>query len=188
MSDQLRRPGNLIDEVGRSGVYPASGPWPAGPATIVGQGELGHPEERRLLRGMTQGSADRLALTLGRAVFGSYWVYNGVNHFRNLDMMTAYARSKNVPFARAAVLGTGVLALLGGLSLMTGYRPKAGAALITTFLSGVSPLMHNFWAIDDPQQRMSELVNFTKNMALIGGACFAAAVPEPWPASVPYPR
>ena len=27
------------------------------------------------------------------------------------------------------------------------------------------------------------LVNFTKNIALIGGAAFAAAIPEPWPGS-----
>ena len=26
-------------------------------------------------------------------------------------------------------------------------------------------------------------VNFTKNIALIGGAAFAAAIPEPWPGS-----
>jgi hypothetical protein len=30
---------------------------------------------------------------------------------------------------------------------------------------------------------MHELVNFTKNIALLG-ACFAAALPEPWPASL----
>ena len=42
----------------------------------------------------------------------------------------------------------------------------------------------DFWNIDDQQQRMQEMVNFTKNMALIGGACFAADDPEPWPGSV----
>jgi len=31
---------------------------------------------------------------------------------------------------------------------------------------------------------MQEFVNFTRNLALIGGAAFAAAIPEPWPASL----
>lgn len=35
-----------IDEVGPTGIYPASGPWPPGDAEVVGQGELGHPDER----------------------------------------------------------------------------------------------------------------------------------------------
>jgi hypothetical protein len=43
--------------------------------------------------------------------------------------------------------------------------------------------MHDFWNLGEPQ-RMQEMVQFLKNMALIGGTCFAAAVPEPWPASV----
>ena len=34
-------------------------------------------------------------------------------------------------------------------------------------------------------QRMHEMVNFTKNMALVGGAMALMGVEEPWPASVP---
>ena len=37
--------------------------------------------------------------------------------------------------------------------------------------------------IEHEEQRTQELVNFTKNIALIGGAAFAAAIPEPWPGS-----
>jgi putative oxidoreductase len=78
---------------------------------------------------------------------------------------------------------SGTLILLGGLSLLMGKQPKVGASLITTFLFGVTPQMHAFWTIDDEAQRIQELVNFTKNLALIGGAALAAAIPEPWPAS-----
>jgi hypothetical protein len=41
--------------------------------------------------------------------------------------------------------------------------------------------MHAFWKETDPQARMNEMINFTKNVALAGGAMFAAAIPEPWP-------
>ena len=99
------------------------------------------------------------------------------------DTMSGYAKMKGVPSADLAVPGTGLLLVLGGLSLITGYRPKLGAALITTFLAGVSPKMHAFWSESNPQQRQAEMVNFLKNMALIGGAMLAAAEPEPWPYS-----
>jgi hypothetical protein len=45
--------------------------------------------------------------------------------------------------------------------------------------------MHNFWAIEDPKQRMNDMVNFSKNMALLGSALALMGVDEPWPASVP---
>ena len=37
------------DEVGPTGIYPASGPHPPGDAPIRGQGALAHPEERELI-------------------------------------------------------------------------------------------------------------------------------------------
>ena len=43
--------------------------------------------------------------------------------------------------------------------------------------------MYAFWGIEDEAQRTQELVNFTMNVALIGGADFAAAIPEAWRAS-----
>ena len=173
-------PSTRVDRVGRSGVYPMSGPWPEGDAPVVGQGEFIHPEERH-----TDGRRPHavLPLQVGRVLFGGFFIYNGLNHFLNRKMMSDYARSKNVPLPDVAVLSTGALLLIGGLSLLTGVRPRAGAMLVTTFLAGVSPKMHNFWAIDDEPERTHELVNFTKNMALIGGAAFAASVAEPWPLS-----
>ncbi|HEX5473621.1 MAG TPA: DoxX family protein [Vicinamibacterales bacterium] len=125
--------------------------------------------------------AETIPLLIGRAIFGGYFLYNGINHFRNREMLSGYARSKGVPAAEAAVPGSGVLLILGGASLMTGIKPKWGAALITAFLAGVSPQMHAFWTEEDPQKRGQEMVQFMKNAALLGGAMLAAAEPEPWP-------
>ena len=46
-------------------------------------------------------------------------------------------------------------------------------------------MMHDFWNIEDPAQRQNEMINFSKNMALMGGALALMGVDEPWPASVP---
>jgi putative oxidoreductase len=171
-----------IDRVGHTGIYPLSGPRPAGDALLRGQGELGHPEAR-VSRASTW-SGDTVWLGLGRALFGGYFLYNAINHFMNRGMMTEYARSKGVRSPDVAVLGSGAMIGLGGLSLLTGLYPKAGASLIVAFLLGVTPQMHAFWDVEDEQQRTTELVNFMKNIALIGGASLAAAIPEPWPGSV----
>jgi len=123
-------------------------------------------------------------LMLGRLIVGGYFLYNGINHFRNRKMYAEYARSKHVPAPYAAVIGSGVVAALGGLSVLTGFKPKVGASLLSTFLLGVSPQMHDFWNIEDPAQQMPEFVNFTKNMALVGAASIIASMPEPWPISI----
>jgi uncharacterized membrane protein YphA (DoxX/SURF4 family) len=171
-----------VEDVRGSGIYPATGPFPKGAAAVRSPAAFAHPEEREP-KGLRPQGLETAALLAGRLIFGGYFLYNGINHFLNRSMMTAYARSKQVPLADVAVPASGILILLGGLSLLTGKRPKLGASLITTFLLGVTPVMHAFWGIEDEEQRTHELVNFTKNIALIGGAALAAAIPEPWPDS-----
>ena len=119
-------------------------------------------------------SLERAAQLAGRAIFGGYFLYSGVHHFTDRDMLIGYAKAKGVRYPEAAVLGTGALLVAGGLSLLAG-KQKVGASLVATFLTGVTPMMHDYWNVPDAGQRMNEMVNFTKNLALIGGAAFAAA-------------
>lgn len=127
----------------------------------------------------------KLPFLLGRLAFGGFFLYNGINHLRNRKALAQYAAAKNVPMANVAVPATGVLMLFGAASLLLGIKPKYGAAAIAGFLAGVSPFIHNFWAIEDANQRQGEMTNFTKNMALLGAAIALMGVEEPWPASVP---
>jgi putative oxidoreductase len=140
-------------------------------------------ERERRMRVTRFHACEKTALLFGRAIFGGFFLYNGINHFVNREMMQGYSASKGVPYPEAAVAGAGTMLVLGGLSLLAGLRPKLGTSLIGAFLLGVTPKMHDFWNVQDPQQRMTEQINFAKNLGLLGGALIAAAVPEPWPAS-----
>lgn len=166
------------------GIYPATGPRPPDDAIVRTPGALAHREERHPAH-RSGDRVEKLALLAGRLIFGGYFLYNGINHFLQHRSLVEYARSKGVKAPRAAVAGSGLLMIGGGLSILTGVFPKLGAGLISTFLLGVSPPIHGFWREQDPQQRMHEMVNFTKNMALVGASLLAAAHPEPWPWSVP---
>jgi len=125
---------------------------------------------------------ERAAVAAGRIMFGGYFVYSGVRHFREREMFIGYAKSKGVTSPQLAVLGSGAMLIVGGLSLLTGVKPRFGAALVTGFLAGASPRMHDYWNATDPMQRTNDMVNFTKNVALIGGAAFAAATADRWAA------
>ncbi len=125
-----------------------------------------------------------IVFLIGRLLLGGFFISNGINHFRNLTLMAGYANSKGTPAPALAVGGTGVLLLAGGLSLVLGFQPIVGAALLAIFLLGVSFKMHNYWAVQDPQAKLGEQVNFMKNMALLGALLMLVAIPRPWSLSL----
>ncbi|MBV9609047.1 MAG: DoxX family protein [Acidobacteria bacterium] len=126
----------------------------------------------------------KVPFLLGRAIFGGFFLYNGINHFVQHKTLSQYAKSKNVPMADVGVAVSGVALIVGGTSILLGVKPKLGAAALIAFLASVSPTMHDFWHAEDATQRMNDTINFAKNMALLGGSLALLAVEEPWPASV----
>ena len=126
----------------------------------------------------------KAAFFLGRAIFGGFFLYSGINHMLKRDAMAQYAAVKGVPSPEAGVLASGALLLLGGASIITGAKPKWGAAALLAFLASVSPMMHDFWNAKDEQSGQNDMIHFSKNMALLGAALALMSVEEPWPASL----
>lgn len=127
----------------------------------------------------------KTAFVLGRLLFGGFFLYNGINHFKEARTHTDYAAAKGLPAPGLAVRVSGLALIAGGGSILLGIKPKLGTLAILGFLLSVSPLMHDFWRHEDPDQRMNEMINFSKNLALAGAALALMAVEEPWPVSVP---
>jgi putative oxidoreductase len=127
----------------------------------------------------------KAAFLIGRLVFGGFFLYNGINHLKQRKQLAQHAKTKNVPMAEAVVAATGVALIGGGTSILLGVKPKLGTAAIAGFLAGVSPVMHNFWSVQEPGQRLNEMINFSKNMALLGSALALMGLDEPWPMSIP---
>lgn len=133
---------------------------------------------------MPEGSVPMKALfIIGRLIFGGFFIYSGIHHFRDKAALGQYASSKNLPQPELAVMASGAAILAGGTSVILGLGPRFGALAITLFLASVSPLMHDFWNSSDPAARQSEMINFSKNMALLGAALALAGVEE-WPVSI----
>jgi len=122
---------------------------------------------------------------IGRLLFGGFFLYNGIHHLTSRKQMAPYAGAKGVPNPETTVTLTAIPLLVGGASILLGVKPKYGAAAILGFLAGVSPIMHDFWRNEDPNERQANMINFMKNAALAGGALALMGVEEPWEASVP---
>jgi|SRR5579862_4989647 len=125
---------------------------------------------------------------IGRILFGGYFLYSRINHLTKRKEMASYTATKGVPAPELAVAASAVPLIAGGASMLLGLKPKWGAAALLGFLAGVSPIMHDFWRNEDPNERMNNMVNFMKNLALAGGALALMGVEEPWEASLRKPR
>jgi putative oxidoreductase len=116
---------------------------------------------------------------LGRLSFVLIFIMSGPRHF--MSQTIAYAASQGVPMASIAVPFSGLLALVGGLSILLGYRAKIGAWLIVLFLVGITPMMHKFWGVTDPMMQQIQMVMFFKNVSMLGGALLITQLGSgPW--------
>jgi glyoxylase-like metal-dependent hydrolase (beta-lactamase superfamily II)/uncharacterized membrane protein YphA (DoxX/SURF4 family) len=121
---------------------------------------------------------------LGRVLYGGFFIVAGVNHFQHLDMLAGFAGFKGVPAPKAAVIVSGLLIVVGGLSVMLGFQPTLGVICIALFLIPVTFMVHTYWSDTDPNMKINNRVNFQKNVALLGAGLMALIVPQPWPLSV----
>jgi putative oxidoreductase len=111
-----------------------------------------------------------VVLVIGRLLFSAIFVRSGIQHLRDDGTMAGYSKSKGVPAASAMVPLTGVMILVGGISVAVGLWADVGALLIAAFLLPTALIMHNFWTIDDPQARNGDAAHFYKDVALLGAA------------------
>lgn len=129
-----------------------------------------------------ESTAGGVAFLLGRVVFGAVLAVMGINHFTGLEGMAGYAAAKGVPAPRVAVVASGLTLVGGGLAVALGVYPLVGAGALALFFLGVTPVMHDFWTVEDPEQRQSETTDFLKNATLFGAALvFTALAGAAWP-------
>lgn len=105
---------------------------------------------------------------LGRVLFSAIFVLGGAKNLSPHAIQAAEAQG--APLASLAVPFAGMLAFAGGLSVLFGFRARAGAWLLVLFLAPVTFVMHRFWAIADPQLAQLQLTMFLKNLSMLGGA------------------
>jgi putative oxidoreductase len=124
------------------------------------------------------------AFLIGRILVGLYYLQGAFHHFTEVGRMSHAAAAHGVPAPEVAVIFAGLLLLVAGLSFLLGVFPRVGVTALILFLVPVTLIMHAFWADRDPMQRQNDMINFTKNVALLGSTLMFLAVPRPWPYSL----
>lgn len=71
------------------------------------------------------------------------------------------------------IAGTALM-VIGGLSLLIGYKTRIGALLLIVFLVPTTLVMHNFWMATDLDRDLQSIM-FFKNVAILGGLLYVLA-------------
>lgn len=115
---------------------------------------------------------------LGRALIGSLFIYGGQNalkHRTHIAPMIDGKREKlglteQVPATSEQLVqanGAGMVAL--GSALALGIKPRLASMGLLGMLGATTFAAHDFWNIEDPQQRNQQMTAFFGNLAAAGG-------------------
>lgn len=115
-------------------------------------------------------------ILVGRVMFSLLFVASAMGHLTQTTPMATYAESRGVPNAHLATQATGVVILLGAISVMFGIFADVGALLLFGFLVATAVMIHKFWDEPEGDARIVAQTQFMKDMALAGAALLMFAV------------
>jgi putative oxidoreductase len=118
---------------------------------------------------------DVYLLVLGRVLISTVFILNALGIIDQSiparEMVERGAPPRLVP----AMMWAGrAVELLAGLALIWGAFPRFAALALFAFLVPATLVSHSFWLSAGTPAFMSQLINFSKNMAIWGGLLFIA--------------
>jgi putative oxidoreductase len=78
-------------------------------------------------------------------------------------------------YAQYALIAAIVFSIAGGLLVITGFWARFGALLLFLFLIPATVFFHDFWNRTDPKEQQQQIVEFLKNLGLMGAMLFILA-------------
>jgi putative oxidoreductase len=119
---------------------------------------------------------------VGRVILGLFFLSSGVEKLIGEPGAIAEMMRHGFPIVVPLYWATAVFETLVGIALVLGIAIGWSATLAALFTLLTALTIHDFW--NDPagsMQYMSNLINFEKNFAIIGGLLVLGAVgPGPW--------
>jgi putative oxidoreductase len=97
------------------------------------------------------------------------------NKIPKFEQVAGYMGGEGVPFPKVMLAGAIVFLIAGSLSVLVGYRARCGAALLAVFLVLATYYFHDFWKLEDAQAKQREMIQFMKNLSLLGTMVFLMA-------------
>ena len=110
----------------------------------------------------------------GRILISAIFLMSGFGKVMDWSRYESMMTEKHMPLVPLLLAGAIAFELVGGAALLAGYRTRWAAAVLVVFLIPTTLVFHNFWAFEGAQREM-QMINFMKNLAILGGLLKFAA-------------
>ena len=107
-------------------------------------------------------------LLIGRILLVLLFLQSGITKAIRFQEGLDEVRSKKIPFAHLALLGTIALQIVGGGLLIAGWFTTPVAALMALFTLATAVIFYDFWNVKG-DQRAAALNGFFEHISIIGG-------------------
>ena len=105
---------------------------------------------------------------VGRLLLAVIFILSGLSKIPGWEGTLGYMATKGIPAPGLFLFCAIVIELIAGICLLVGYRSRESALLLFLYLVPVTLIMHKFWGLAPADSQM-QLINFLKNVAIMGG-------------------
>jgi len=118
-------------------------------------------------------SLPRLAL-IGRFLLAAIFLVSGVAKLTDTSGTIQHMTAAGIPYPETLALVAGAAEVLGAISIATGLLARVGSLGLFLYLIPTTLIFHAFWK-EAGEARLPQMVNFMKNLAIMGGLAVLAA-------------
>lgn len=111
---------------------------------------------------------------IGRWLIAAIFLMSGIAKLTDTSGTVAHMTSAGIPYADTLATVAGVAEILGGIALVLGLLTRVGAFGLILFMIPTTLIFHAFWNYHG-DARLPQMVNFMKNVAIIGGLAALSA-------------
>ena len=108
-------------------------------------------------------SSENVLSLISRVLLSAIFLISGVNKILHPVATQQYMAAHGMPLVGLFMVGAIAIELVGGLSVLLGYKVRWGAIALALFLIPATLIFHNNFA--DQMQT----IHFLKNLAILGG-------------------
>jgi putative oxidoreductase len=123
---------------------------------------------------MTMAEPRHGTMLVGRVLLAAIFVLSGANKLLHIDKTIASMTAEGIPYASTLAYVAAGAELAGAAAILFGLLTRLGAIGLILFMIPATLLFHDFWAFTGQEQQM-QLINFMKNLAIIGGLSLLVA-------------
>jgi putative oxidoreductase len=108
------------------------------------------------------------AALVGRILLAAIFMLSGFAKLFDLNTTAGYMTQVGIPAAQTLAVIAGIIEIAGGVAILFGFLARLGALGLFLYLIPVTLIFHHFWTFEGAEQK-TQLVNFMKNVAIMGG-------------------